>query len=416
MKSVVVKCPECNAALEASADTREVRCSYCNTLVVIQRRTMFLQRPAPLPPRPPEAPPVRVATEQRHAAPVIGLVATILGLIALPAIAIAQCASGGTPWGKAIALEGGEHFVALLKTREKEILSLAAYDARTGKRRWRSDELRRGTELLGALCAVEDVVIDGDRGPGLTAVNLADGKIRWRARLEEAVSGLCAGPDRTHLVVATADKKLHTLSLKDGGVQPAAAGGCEPLACASRGRRRHIDHKVQSRWEAALESGGMRLEGSLPAGDAILVLGHKQPGTRVPMIALLRDTPTAGAAKPRGGDFTGGHGEGKVEVLWKTSIPAGDPLAASDGAPDAERVAIDKDRVAVAYELRDDSKHRLALFARADGRRLLDVALPKAMRAVWTVLLLPRAVVVTSTWGVIAAYDPESGKELYTID
>ncbi len=414
MKPVSVRCPECNAVLEAGAETRELRCSYCNTLVVIQRRTMFLQRPEPLPARPPDAQPMRVATEQRHAAPVIGLVVTILGLLALPAILIAQCVSDGRPWGGAIALEGGEQFVAVLKSREKEIISFAAFDSRTGKRRWRSKELRRGTELQGVLCAVEDVVIDGDRGPGLTGVSLADGAIRWRARLDEAVSGLCAGPDKTHVLVATADKKLHSLSLAGGAVQPAATSTCAPL-CPGRDRGRHLEHKVQTRWEAALES-GMRLERWLPAGDARLVVGHKQPGTRVPMIALLRDTPAAGAPRPREGDFAAGHGEGKVEVLWKATVPAGDPLAATDGAPDPEHIAIDKERVAVAYELRDDSKHRLALFARSDGRRLLDVALPREMRAVWTVLLVPRAVIVTSTWGVIAAYDSESGKELYTID
>jgi DNA-directed RNA polymerase subunit RPC12/RpoP len=416
MKSVVVKCPECNAALEASAETREVRCSYCNTLVVIQRRTMFLQRPAPIPARPPEAPPVRIATEEVRRGRIAGIVfGTIFGLVPLvgvPLAMIVKCNLGGTPWGGAIALEGGEQFIAVFKTREKEVITFAAFDARTGKRRWRSPELRRGSELQGVLCAVEDVVIGGDRGPGLSAVNLADGKLRWRARLDEAVTGLCAGSDRTHVRVATADKKLHTLSLADGGVQP-AAGSCEPLGC-TRDRGQHIDHKVQQRWESALE-GGMRLDRSVPAGDEHLVLGHKQPGTRVPMIALLRDT-AAASPKLRPGDYTGGHGEGKVEVRWKAAVPSGDPLAANDGAPDAWHLAFDRERVAVTYELRAESKHRLTLFSRADGRRRFDVALPKAMRAVETVLLLPRAVVVASTWGVIAAYDPESGKELYTID
>ena len=53
MRSASVRCPECNAALEAGAESREVRCAYCGTLVVIQRRTLFLQRPEPLPSRAP---------------------------------------------------------------------------------------------------------------------------------------------------------------------------------------------------------------------------------------------------------------------------------------------------------------------------------------------------------------------------
>jgi DNA-directed RNA polymerase subunit RPC12/RpoP len=98
LKSVTVRCPECNAVLEAGAETREVRCSYCNTLVVVQRRTGFLKRLEPLPPRPADAPPVRVATAARPAALLVGSllsIAVMALLVVIPILLFNRCNLAG---------------------------------------------------------------------------------------------------------------------------------------------------------------------------------------------------------------------------------------------------------------------------------------------------------------------------------
>ena len=70
----------------------------------------------------------------------------------------------------------------------------------------------------------------------------------------------------------------------------------------------------------------------------------------------------------------------------------------------------------MAYELHHDSQHRLTVFALANGKRRYDIALPREQRAISTVLTTPQLVIVTSYWGVIAAFDVESGKKAFTID
>jgi len=262
-------------------------------------------------------------------------------------------------------------------------------------------------------------VIEGAKGATLNGLDLADGKLRWQVRLDEAVAKLCAADDATAIQVVRVDKKAHLLSLSDGALRPAAATTtCAPLRCDRPfDRSAHdLDHRERKRWGAALS--GMKVEEALRVGATTLALGHKTPGTSVPMIAAVqpRAAPVA-APKARSGDFTGGHGEaGGPKVLWQTVVPASNPLSVKGGAPDPNDVALDGKAVAVAYEMNDHSTYRLTVFSLADGRRRYDIALPKEQRGLWSVLITPQVVIVTSTWGVIAAFDVESGRKAFTID
>ncbi len=42
MKAISVKCPQCGAALQVTAESDSVTCEYCSTKSVIQRRTGLL--------------------------------------------------------------------------------------------------------------------------------------------------------------------------------------------------------------------------------------------------------------------------------------------------------------------------------------------------------------------------------------
>jgi hypothetical protein len=417
-----VKCPECNAALEATAETQEVRCAYCGTLAQIQRRTRFLQRPAPLPPRPPEAPAAKVATEGRSLSVgvMVGVLVPVVFFVGLPVLLCNL--DWTTPYGVTVLADvdgdGADDLVSVMRERESEAMHLAAFDGQSGKLLWRSDEIRQGTSL-GILCAAKGVVIESDKGASLNGINLADGELRWHVRLDEAVERLCAGDDASTVRVVRKDKRAHLISLSDGALRPAsAAGTCGPLRCDRPfGRRgRDLHHREQQRWQAALP--GMKVEKVVEWGATTLALGHKTPGSSVPMIASVRPPRRPGkVARARSGDFTGGHGQaGAPEVLWRTVVPATTPLSVKGGTPRPKDVAVSDKAVAVVYELSDHSVNRLSVFSLADGRRRFEAQLPEAMRGTWRLLLTGQRVIVTSTWGITVALDVESGEEAYVID
>lgn len=406
MKAVVAKCPECRATLETTDAAREVRCSYCNTLVVIRGRTLFLQRAAPLPPRPTDAPEARVAMEPASTRAKLGCLTSALLLVSLCTglpILLCHLERRPRPFGSAVLAKAGrdarEALVAVVRNYQAKTTYVAAYDASTGKKLWRSNKLPFD-KGIGALCVAGDVAIHGDKGTSLDGVALADGKLRWHVRLNEMLDKLCAGDDDKTVRVVTKDKRVQLLTLADGQLRP-AAGGCRPLSCDRPfdRRGRYLDHLRAQRWSQVLS--GMKPETVLAAAGApALALGYKTPGTRVPMVALLSE---------RAGRLP--------EVRWQAVVPAANPLSARSGAPNPDYLATGRGVLAVAYRANDgDSRYHVTVFSLADGKRRFDAALPKKMRGLWSVRVASRTVIVTSTWGAIAAYDLQTGQRAYVID
>jgi len=416
MKAVVVRCPECNATLEAGAEAREVRCSYCGTLATVQRRTRFLQRPAPLPPAGGDAPslpraiqPVAVAVPAIIAGVVLLVVLGVLGVI----FSVARTVGGPKPGGSMLLADangdGTEDVVAEVRVRSSEVNHVAAFDGRTGKELWRSDELWRGTRT-GLLCVSGDVVLSSASGPVLRGLGLADGKPRFEVKLEEKVSHLCEGPDAQTVNVITADKRGQPLTLTDGRLGPAGGSPalCRPLRCDQRSAGMYNEewaNRDRRSLRRSLRLPGMVVERVIVQGGVTLALGGKSPGTRVPMLASIRESE---AAAPRPGDFAGSG----PQVLWQATAPAENPLSASSGL-DPYEVALDDTLVALSYQ--GGGGHRLTAFTLADGKRRFDVDLP-GMRDVWSVLIGGGRVYVSSSWGFISAHDAGTGETIFTKD
>jgi len=130
MKGIAVKCPECHAPLDAGADTQEIRCSYCGTLTVIQRRTRILQRPVPLPPRSPDAPAAQVVTEKSQGWIWIVFLLIVVGLpVGIPVVLCNL--DWSKPQGRAVLVDvNGDKtmdLVVLMRDRDSEALTLAAF-------------------------------------------------------------------------------------------------------------------------------------------------------------------------------------------------------------------------------------------------------------------------------------------------
>ena len=263
-------------------------------------------------------------------------------------------------------------------------------------------------------------MIYNDKGPALDGINLADGELRWQVRLDEAAERLCSTDDPATVLVVRSDKQAHLLSLADGGLRPAAAtSSCRQLPCDPPFdfRASRLEHNEEERWQTALP--GMDVEEVLRESGITLVLGYKTPGSAVPMIARVEPPSPAPlhAVKAGSGDFAGGHGQsGAPKVLWKTLVPAQNPLEYRPRNPRSNEIGVGFKSLAVAYESNNRENNRLTLFSLADGKRRFDVKLPKIQRGISSVLLTPRLVIVSSNYGMIAAFDVKSGEEVYTID
>ena len=102
---------------------------------------------------------------------------------------------------------------------------------------------------------------------------------------------------------------------------------------------------------------GMGVQSIVREGEGWVLLGAKEPGTRVPMV----------------GYFARG------KLAWSAVVPDGNPLDARTGRPD--RVAIVQGAVVVPYAMNTSGAGRVAAFALDSGRRIWDVALPEGASA-----------------------------------
>ena len=176
------------------------------------------------------------------------------------------------------------------------------------------------------------------------------------------------------------------------------------------------------------------------ASGATIALGHKKPGSRVPMIASYRwprevevdesevrslhdqishekdtkrraelfDEYRAARAKVRA------QSEKQPEAAWTAVVPGVDPLTANDREPEPEHADLNGVEVVVAYEMKDSNHYRLTAFTIADGKRKWDIALP-GERPLSAVIASPTHAMV-SRWDGLYVYDLATGAHAYTIE
>ena len=163
-----------------------------------------------------------------------------------------------------------------------------------------------------------------------------------------------------------------------------------------------------------------------------IVLGEKKPGSQVPMIVSFHwpDTEALDLDTLKRKSW---NTKDRVErdrlhsiinkaesalrdrtptVHWTAQVPGIDPLAAAEGSPKPEHVALDATSVVVVYDTRR-SEYRIAAFKATDGKRLWDVAVPDE-DPLTTVVLSPTHALV-SRGGGLHAFDRTTGALAFTI-
>ena len=145
-----------------------------------------------------------------------------------------------------------------------------------------------------------------------------------------------------------------------------------------------------------LEIEGMTRDTLLGSTPPFVVLGHKNPGSRIPMVAAI---------------------DSDQHVLWKAEVAAHDPLTAKRSL-DASHVAISETAIAAVYE-REDTHNppEVVVFDRATGARRFEKACDKKGRfSTWLhglALSSTAAYVVVN--GSLQAFDASTGKALFTV-
>ena len=417
MKGVSIKCPNCAARLSVKSDQDDATCTYCGTAVVVRRRSKILERPLP----PPKTAPVGrpVVTARRSSAGVLGMVLFILVLLAAPIFGVVKHCSHKIGFGTDWTWDGVDSVIladvngdgtldAIGRVRvmqPDDMIAMAAFDGRNGKRLWKSEKLGARGDVLHTVSGLAPGVLIAGGGVGeLIALGSADGSEKWRIRLAEKVEHLCAGPKDGTFVAQTADKRAQVIALADGRVEGTVeVERCEALpsdATREEAPDRVLTNNHSEAYDWVRELEGMYASNSIlhPPSGVTIAVGYKQPGTQIPMIAR----------------YTPGEERGKAVVSWSALVPAVDPLSVPTSSAEPEDTAVDGEGVAVAYNVKFAHFYRVTLFAVADGRRLWDAEVP-GERPMSAVRMSPTHVFV-STWGGLYAYDRTTGKRVYTIE
>lgn len=469
MRAVTIKCPECGAVVNAKLTDASARCEYCGVTSQIRGRSRVLQIPKPMPAASAGAPRMPVATVNRSKAGCLpGIV--VLGVMAGIAVPIVIAVRGNSCQPAAVQKlrraqwdgssrpvimdvngDGTEDIIGRVRVLQPtDIVKLAAYD-HDGKRLWISDTLGpRGDWYNGPMGVTGGTIVLGDGKAGLIGLAVADGGTKWTIRVNEVVKKICAGESEGSLTIFTADDKAHALSVGDGAVVPSSATGCRPVPTDDE--RGDSPEVVQWNWhnghrELAIEDTveGMYSREALHyvPGNISIALGHKKPGSQVPMLAAYRwpeDSLAAQAARVAElqermqtekdparrraviTDFMEARaalreleGGRKPDVRWTAVVPGVDPLTAEPRAPEPEHVAIGGEHVVVVYPMKDGAhSYRIAAFRLIDGTRAWDVGLEgdspmSAIAASSTHALVSR-------WDGLTAYDLADGRRAFTIE
>lgn len=460
MRAVLVRCPNCNANLQVESTVVSTTCQYCGTVSRIQARTAMFQIPkAPAMPKQPATMTnaERIAQLQQLAKMPVAVQKASLFLILLPFIMMAVIGGGvfiaikkaggiagigGSSFNVAghppalsdIDGDGTPDFVSMIRyVMNNDSAHFIAVSGKTGSTLWESATIGKYSDLTqDQYGAVGDTLYITTKDGKLIARNLkSQGVVKWELSLGEKIDTMCSLGNEVS--IATADgkwwivdgagkkregKKLYRLT-RDYTNDEAKfaferAGGEAGDVCIPLG----WDHRTPPgvialpSWSDVANIEGMRIEILMKrAGGPTIVYGKKQPGTSVPLLARLGPRPPE-QPMPKKGWRTEEEKKALLPgAVWKVEIPSADPLNAR---MDEEHATLSDKAVFVLYEI-SNSKHHLAAFSIADGKRLWDRELQHGSSYNPISLTLSGDVVAITTWQSLTAYNVNDGNEVWKL-
>jgi hypothetical protein len=297
-----------------------------------------------------------------------------------------------------------------------------AYSGKTGALLWQSGDI--GSDLFSSSAVLEQgALLIVNRSGKVTAFDGASGRERFSTSLEERVISVCTAREPGAVRMKTADDKLVALDVRSGQKTPVAGKpACERANTNQEDRFHDPADRSDPRAPTGVKSvfcGSVRVMGDrnftlaeqckaqlrvdpdkLPGMTAralwqldggLLVIGSRQPGTRVPMVGFMK----------------GG------KLAWSSEVPARDPLEAREGAPDD--VTLGGAHLFVGYEQQSgDKPASVTAFDVASGSRRWTAALPEKLRNIGK-LVAGSDVVFVSAGDNMVALGASDGKQRFAI-
>ncbi|MBA2538245.1 MAG: PQQ-binding-like beta-propeller repeat protein [Deltaproteobacteria bacterium] len=461
MRAVIVRCPNCNANLQVQSTVISATCQYCGTVARIQARTAMFQIPK-APAMPVQSAQMmnadRIAQLQQLAKMPIAVQKASVFLVLLPLILMAVIGGGvyfavnkarGTfgglvgnsmmwaghpPTVMDLDGDGMGDLVGLVRyVHSGDRAHFAAYSGKTGNQLWESEQVGTYSDLTQTqFGGVGGVLYVATKDGKLIARNAKDkGTLKWEISFGEKIDAMCGNGNE--LSVATADQKwwiVDAAGKKRAGKKLirldrdytnddaknhfASVGGEGGDVCIPLGWNHRTPSGVVAlqAWRDVANIDGMRIEMLIkrPGGPAIAI-GSKQPGTSVPLLARLGAAPVPPPEDPKKRRTHRDEKELLPGAAWKTEVPAVDPL---NSRLDAEHVTLSDKAVFALYQI-SNSKHHLAAFDLASGKRLWDREIAHGSGFVVVGLTFTGDVVALSTWSSLTAYAVSDGSDRYVV-
>ncbi len=456
MRAISLKCPNCNAHLKAGETAAVVVCSYCGTEARVQHRTRFLERKIEMP-QPQTAQRRLPVAKQRHGFRFMALFGVLPPLMVAGGVffAVAYQAGGidkigdaiihakdsvlGDNWsygggGNALLYDvnGDGHVDVIGHARyvqREDSYYLAAFDGLTGDKLWESETIGNHSDSISGKSILHgEFIAQADSRGNIAGYSVSDGKRLWKHPLGEKLKEVCANGE-TSLALKLSDKSWKSIELPDGTMTKMEhpPEDCKRVAVHKKHSQRsrvHLGHGRRSKARSSLgKIESMKVRDVVKLVDEpghLVALGHKSPGTKIPMVAYLSLPP------PETSDEEADKSEGKkrkkrkkrksraqpkAELVWAKELPALDPLAAKEEAPSF--VAISKGYIVSVYQPKNGNP-RVVCFTREGGQRLWDKALPGTATVLTAIDISEDRVYVTQ-WGRLDAFSIESGSVAFTI-
>lgn len=406
-----VRCPECGATTAASGDL--VTCTYCGTQSRVQRRTQVLQRPIPLPPIQYFVP---VATQVRRSSRlwlVVGII-TVLPMMVGGSMCLLGRSLGmmptGSPvdgtspprpraperdWESAHPLivdvdgDGIEDVIGVQRQLTPDGMRLAALSGADGHVLWNTPELGTYIDLyryVATLAGGTVLFFDATNAPHLDAYDARTGAKKWSAVPPEIVTAICGADGK--VTVVTKDEVRFALDLVTGRLTHQAGKKTTCPVLPSTDYRRSMDFMREGP-HRNYRPPGMTNDDVVGGKGSWIIIGHKSPGTEIPMLAVIDD---------------------QEKLVWAAQVPGLEPMKAKRYAP--EHVAYDARTIAVGYERPDrDAPPWLTAFDRATGRRLFELELAKGKSPFWRIaeVRIGTKMIYVTVNGSVRAFDRETG-------
>ncbi len=413
------KCPNCSALLPPG-DAPVIKCEYCGAQIEIDRPP-----PQKLPPG--ASAPVQVQLPKVKHVWMFALIPLgLVGMGIFTAVVMQKKstyvhtdpAGGHSPKGEALQWDDGVmpaiadvngDGVADIIGRytlledSKSNVYVGAFDGQSFERLWKAgpygDISANHAHMYTHFMVSPTHVLVTDHASMLHILDRKSGTEQRSGRLSDRANGGCAAPTGEQAWIEVADEKHVSVDLASGQVgemaRPEWCPGAGDLrgnaACwhseFQRSRRGHADC-IESRKLAKAEGFGAGY--ALVAGDITVALGHKNPGTRLPMAA--------------------GYVDGKV--VWVRNIASDAQATVGEGTPALADVAFG--RVIVHYQL--DQKWRLISLDVSDGTTQWDVAVPNTT---WSnesdLMLVTEGKIYLPSAQYLYIYDTATGRLLATI-